>query len=63
MSSIGHVITIVMLIGVLMGGVAVAACLLRPPRPLDPNDLAPHDRLGDLIEDDDPELPYGWSGP
>lgn len=62
MSSLGHVFTVVMLLGVLMGGVAVAACLLRPPKRPDPNVLAPHDRL-DPIDNDDPDLPYGWSGP
>lgn len=62
MNSLRHVLAVVMVLGSLMGAVAVAVVLLRPPKPLDPNVLAPHDRL-DPIDGDDPDLPYGWSGP
>lgn len=62
MNSLRHVVAVVMVLGSLMGAVAVAVVLLRPPKPPeppDPNVLAPHD----AIDSDDPDLPYGWSGP
>ena len=52
---------LVLLIMLGMGALAIACALRATPdeRLTDPNTLAPHD----AIDADDPELPYGWSGP
>ena len=54
-----HVFEVILVLGCVAGLVAVAAVLLRAPEVRDPNELAPHD----AIDSDDPDLPYGWSGP